>query len=80
MRASHPWDISQISDVPVCYFFDDMSQNTMKSSPFRVCRSGEIAPRETLELVCTCYLNEKLIVQKRISETVKLIATKLLDE
>jgi len=39
-----------------------------------------MAQRATLELVLTCNSNEKPIVQKRISETVKSIATTLLEE
>ena len=90
--ASRLWDISQILDVPISYFFDDMSQDTMKSSPRCVSRAGEVldgygdqlrdpmARRETLELVRTYYTIEKPIVRKRISEMVKSIATTLSDE
>ena len=92
ISALRLWDISQILDVPISYFFDDMSQNTMKSSPCCVSRAGEVldgtsdqlrdpmARRETLELVCTYYTIEKPIVRKRISKMVKSIATKLSDE
>ena len=60
-------------------FFDDMSQDTMKSSPRRIGCGGEgvnqygdqlrdpMARRETLEMVRTYYTIEKLIVRKRIS-------------
>ena len=51
-----------------------------KSLPFNVTLSGQMAQRATLELVLTCNSNEKPIVQKRISETVKSIATTLLEE
>ena len=90
--ASRLWDIGQILDVPISYFFDDMSQDTMKSSPRRIGRGGEVinqhgdqmrdpmARRETLELVRTYYTIEKPIVRKRISEMVKSIATTLSDE
>ena len=92
ISASRLWDISQILDVPISYFFDDMSQDTMKSSPCRVSRGVEtldghgdqlrdpMARRETLELVRTYYTIEKPIVRKRISEMVKSIATTLSDE
>ena len=33
ISASRLWDISQILDVQISYFFDDMSQDKMKSSP-----------------------------------------------
>ena len=77
---------------PISYFFDDMSQDTIKSSPRRISRGGEVinqhgdqmrdpmARRETLELVRTYYSIEKPIVRKRISEMLKSIATALSDE
>ena len=91
ISASRLWDIGQILDVPSVIFFD-MSQDTMKSSPRRIGRGGEVvnqhgdqlrdpmARRETLELVRTYYTIEKPIVRKRISEMVKSIATTLSDE
>ena len=36
--ASRFWDSGQILDVPVSYFFNDMSETTMRSSPRRVAR------------------------------------------
>ena len=90
--ASGLRDINQIFDVPISYFFDDMSKNTMKSLPRCVSRAGEVfdsygdqlrepmARRETFELVRTYYTIEKPIVRKRISEMVKSIATTLSDE
>ena len=92
ISASQLWDISQILDVPVSYFFDVMSQDTMKSSPRCVSRASEVldgygdqlrdpmARRETLELVRTYYTAEKPIVRKRISKMVKSIASTLPDE
>ena len=86
------WDISQILDVPISNFFDDMSQDTIKSPSRCVSRAGEVLDgygdqlrdpvtwRETLELVRTYYTIEKPIVRKRISEMVKPIATTLSDE
>ena len=41
ISALRLWDISQILDVPISYFFDDMSQDTMKSSPRYVTCAGE---------------------------------------
>ena len=92
ISASRLWDIGQILDVPINYFFDDMTENTMRSSPRRVSRGSElldlsdeqikdpIARRETLELVRTYYSIEKPLVRKRISEMVKSIATTLAGE
>ena len=62
--------MSQILDVPISYFFDDMSETTMQSSPRRVARGLDhgneaddgvkdpMARRETLELVRTYYTIE----------------------
>ena len=92
VSASRLWDISQILDVPINYFFDDMTENTIRSSPRRVSRGSEVvdlsdeqikdpmARRETLELVRTYYTIEKPLVRKRISEMVKSIATTLAGE
>ena len=92
VSASRLWDISQILDVPINYFFDDMTENTMRSSPRRVSRGSEVvdlsdeqikdpmARRETLELVRTYYTIEKPLVRKRILEMVKSIATTLAGE
>ena len=85
ISASRLWDIAQIVDVPISYFFDDMSDDVMKSSPRRISRGSEhavddeagrdpMARRETLELVRTYYSIEKPKVRKRIAEMVKSIA------
>ena len=92
ISASRLWDIGQILDLPINYFFDDMTENTMRSSPRRVSRGSELLDlsdeqikdpmtrRETLELVRTYYSIEKPLVRKRISEMVKSIATTLAGE
>lgn len=92
ISASRLRDIGQIFYLPISYFFDNMFQDTMKSSPRRIGRGGEVinqhgdqmrdpmARRETLELVRTYYTIEKPIVRKRISKMVKSIATALSDE
>ena len=85
ISASRLWDISQILDVQISYFFDDMTDDTMRSSPRRVSRGETIdfdkdnardpmARRETLELVRTYYLIESSKVRKSISEMVKSLA------
>lgn len=92
ISASRLWDISQILDVPISYFFDDISENTMRSSPRWVSRGDvmdamtsqplkdPMARRETLELVRAYYTIEKPAVRKRIAEMVKSIATTLAGE
>ena len=89
ISASRLWDMSQILDVPVNYFFDDMSETTMRNSPRRLARgiddldSGDgkikdpMARRETLELVRAYYSIEQATVRKRVAEMVKSIATTL---
>ena len=85
ISASRLWDISQILDVQITYFFDDMTDDTMRSSPRRVSRGEKfdfdddnvrdpMARRETLELVRTYYSIESSKVRKRISEMVKSLA------
>ena len=89
ISASRLWDLSQILDVPVNYFFDDMSEATMKSSPRRVARGADagngkggdhkdpMARRETLELVRAYYTIKQPTVRKRVSDMVKSIAVTL---
>jgi len=92
VSASRLWDISQILDSPINYFFDDMSENTMRSSPRRVSRGADdvdlsdeqtkdpMARRETLELVRTYYSIRTPLVRKRVSDMVKSIAVTLAGE
>ncbi len=92
VSASRLWDISQILDSPINYFFDDMSENTMRSSPRRVSRGADdvdlsdeqtkdpMARRETLELVRTYYSIKTPLVRKRVSDMVKSIAVTLAGE
>jgi transcriptional regulator with XRE-family HTH domain len=92
ISASRLWDISQILDVPMSYFFDVMSEGIMRSLPRWISRGDSegalngdqikdpMARCETLELVRTDYTIEKPAVRKRIAEMVKSIATTLAGE
>ena len=91
ISASRLWDISQILDVQITYFFDDMTDDTMRSSPRRVSRGENMglgddnvrdpmARRETLELVRSYYSIEKPKVRKRIAEMVKSLAATINEE
>ena len=92
ISASRLWDISQILDVPISYFFDDMSEGTMRSSPRWISRgdntdvlNGEqikdpMTRRETLGLAQNYHTIEKPAVRKWIAEMVKSIATMLAAE
>jgi transcriptional regulator with XRE-family HTH domain len=89
ISASQLLDISQILEVPISYFFDDMLDFIMCSSPRWISRNDSVgvlngdqikdptARRETLELVQTYYTIGKPAVRKRIAEMVKSIATTL---
>ena len=89
ISASRLWDMSQILDVPISYFFDDMSETTMQSRRAGS-RAGSImgmkpmtasripmARRETLELVRTYYTIEDASLRKRVAEMVKAVAATL---
>jgi transcriptional regulator with XRE-family HTH domain len=92
ISASRLWDISQILDVPISYFFDDMSKGTMRRSPRWISRGDSadalngdqtkdpMTRRETLELERTYFTIKKLAVRKRIAKMVKSIATTLAGE
>src|SRR5215510_4278859 len=63
--ASRLFDLSRVLDVPVSYFFEEMSSDVAQRTPSRIrglgeTRSGPIEPdpmikRETLELVRAYY-------------------------
>lgn len=90
ISASRLWDMAQILDVPVSFFFDDMTDDTAANSPRKV-RAGAVATeyqekpkdpmarRETLELVRAYYkLGEP--VRKIITDTVKSLSRALPEE
>ena len=89
ISASRLWDISQILDVLIGYFFDDMTENTMRSSPRRVASGVDsgmpanvavkdpMARRETLELVRVYYTIEDAGICRRAADIVKSIAAAL---
>ena len=88
ISASRLWDIAQILDVPISFFFDDMTDDTAANSPRKV-RSGSsttdyeekpndpMARRETLELVRAYYNITNVGVRKRITEMVKSVSQAL---
>ena len=87
ISASRLWDIGQILDVPVSFFFDDMTDATKDHSPRKMTLgdSGStdempidpMARRETLELVRAYYQISNYSVRKRITEMVKAVAGSL---
>lgn len=85
VSASRLWDISQILDVDIAYFFEDMTSATKSRSPRQV--SGGTAPedrdeakkdpmarRETLELMRSYYSIEDKNFRRQISAVVKTFA------
>ena len=83
------WNISQILGVPIVYFFDDMTETTMRSPP-RCVASGvysgmpaneavkdPMARRETLELLRVYYTIEDAGIRRRAADIVKSIAAAL---
>jgi transcriptional regulator with XRE-family HTH domain len=83
--ASRLFDLSRVLDVPVSFFFDDMSDDTSQQSPRmmiaglveEVPASLETDPmtkRETLELVRAYYRITDPQVRKRVFELAKALA------
>ena len=76
--ASRLFDISQILDVPVAYFFEEMSAATAtgRSTPQKAPEFNRdpLAKRETLELVRAYYRIGDPRVRKKIFELTKAVA------
>ncbi len=84
--SSRLFDLSNILDVPVSYFFDEMSDQVKKHSPAKMLKNddvnfaGEIEQdeprvtrRETLELVRAYYKVKDPALRKRMLDTVRAI-------
>jgi transcriptional regulator with XRE-family HTH domain len=82
--SSRLYDLSRILDVPVSFFFDDMTDATKALSPSQMLNRNvseptpsEVDPmtkRETLELVRAYYRITNPNVRKRIFELTKTLA------
>ncbi len=82
--SSRLFDLARVLDVPVSYFFEDMSPDTAARTPSRIKGLGEartqpIAPdpmvkRETLELVRAYYRIGDPSIRKRLFELTKSLA------
>ena len=77
--SSRLYEISQILDVPVAFFFEEMSPETAEVPPGLAEEQKEmdydpLAKRETLELVRAYYRIEDPRVRKRIFELTKAVA------
>ncbi|HSV29612.1 MAG TPA: helix-turn-helix transcriptional regulator [Candidatus Omnitrophota bacterium] len=84
--ASRLFDLSRVLDVPVSFFFDDMTDDVKKQAPALLSADcsleepqGEyvanpMARRETLELVRAYYRITDPAVRKRVYELAKALA------
>lgn len=83
--ASRLYDLSRVLDVPVSFFFDDMSDETKTQTPSLLLGTGLEEPasafehnpmtkRETLELVRAYYRIIDPSVRKRVYELAKALA------
>lgn len=78
--SSRLFKLSQILDVPVSFFFDDMPDEVEKvdkgfsESPAEPFEADKLSRRETLELVRAYYRITEPRVRKRMFELVKSIA------
>ncbi len=88
ISASRLYDLSQILDVDIDYFFDEMGQATQKASPAQISRrkanaspekpaSGQdpLLKRETLELVRAYYRIADPTVRKHLRKLVQSTAS-----
>lgn len=84
--ASRLYDLSRVLDVPVGFFFDEMTEEVAGASPGQIRGNGGLpldgiepeldpmAKRETLELVRAYYRISSSKVRKRIFELTKALA------
>jgi transcriptional regulator with XRE-family HTH domain len=81
--ASRLFELSRVLDVPVSFFFDDMSADTLAARGGRVGHLSEdgetleldpMAKRETLELVRAYYRINDPGVRKKVFELAKALA------
>src|SRR5689334_23641227 len=82
--SSRLFDLARVLDVPIAYFFEEMSASTSARSPGRLRGMAEqkplpfepdpMAKRETLELVRAYYRITDPRVRKRVFELTKSLA------
>ncbi len=83
ISASRLYDLSRVLDVPIGFFFDDMSEETAARSPARMRGAPEaievqpdpMAKRETLELVRAYHKIQDSNIRKHLLEMTKALAT-----
>jgi transcriptional regulator with XRE-family HTH domain len=77
--ASRLYELSEILDVPLSFFFDEMPKESIAlggglADPEKAFEHQYMAKRETLELVRAYYKITDLEVRKRIFEVIKSVA------
>lgn len=82
--ASRLFDLSRVLDVPISFFFDDMSSDVSQRSPAQEVGLPDLPPsgfdvdpmakRETLELVRAYYRIKDPNVRKRVFDLAKALA------
>jgi transcriptional regulator with XRE-family HTH domain len=84
VSSSRLYDLAQILDVPLSYFFEDMSAGVSAQTPSALMRSKRqpevdlgkdpMAKRETLEFVRAYYRISDPAVRKRVFELTKAVS------
>ncbi len=75
ISASKLWKLTQILDVPVSYFFDDMPADRAGPAPSGHGQAPDVLlKRETLEFVRAYYRIADSNARKRVYELVKALA------
>ncbi|MEH6527786.1 MAG: helix-turn-helix transcriptional regulator [Sneathiella sp.] len=77
--ASRLYELSEILDVPLSFFFDEMPKESLAlggglADPEKAFEHQYMSKRETLELVRAYYKITDLEVRKRIFEVIKSVA------
>jgi transcriptional regulator with XRE-family HTH domain len=91
VSCSRLFDLSRSLDVPVSYFFDDMSDDVSNLSPVQMVREPPVEEpaalaadprlrRETLELVRNYYSISDPDVRRRIYDLAKALSNRTGDE
>jgi transcriptional regulator with XRE-family HTH domain len=85
ISCSRLFDLSRVLDVPVSFFYDDMSEEVQHQSPVSMARDPCIEPaavdrdpamrRETLELVRYYYNISDPDIRRRVYELAKALGT-----
>lgn len=73
MGSSRIYHVSQILDVPISFFFDDLATLPSKNIGGEKVEANQFNKRETLELVRSYYKIEDPKVRKKLFEMTKVL-------